>query len=519
MFMRILKLTNQRKNNILLIIFQNFLNFKTSKFNQMKNLKKTNLKNIFIALIFGLAGGFIAFGVSNLIKPKDIVVENSQLEQINNPYAKYANYYGNQTKDGLIDFTKIAPQATEAVVHVKTQYHSEYDALYEFLFGDKLDEMPLVEGTGSGVIISPDGYIITNNHVIDNATELKVVLNDKRSYTAKIIGRDPATDLALLKIDEKDLPVLAFGNSDDLMIGEWVLAIGNPFNLTSTVTAGIVSAKARNISILDRRYAIESFIQTDAAVNPGNSGGALINPKGELIGINTAIASSTGAFAGYSFAVPATIVKKVIADLIEYGTVQRALLGVTVTEITQEFAEKNNLDNLEGVYVSELTPDGAAENAGIIQGDVVLKIDEAVISEVPEMLEKISQYSPGDIISVTVKRDNKLQVFKVTLRNQEGGTDRIVSDKVDMLGATFVEITPEEKEKLDIEHGVKITNLEEGKFKSAGVKTGFIVQFINDKPVYEVEDVEEIINNIRGGVYIEGVYPNGEVNYYAFGLK
>ena len=485
----------------------------------MKNQKRINFKNIIIAFVFGLAGGFVAFGLTNLIKPNNKVVENNQQIQIENPYTKYANYYGKITQDGVIDFTTIAPQATDAVVHVKTQYDGDYDPLYEFLFGDKFKELLPMEGTGSVVIISPDGYIITNNHVVDKATELKVVLNDKRSYSAKVIGRDPATDLALLKIDETNLPVLPFGDSDALKIGEWVLAIGNPFNLTSTVTAGIVSAKARSISLLDRQYAIESFIQTDAAVNPGNSGGALINTKGELVGINTAIASSTGAFAGYSFAVPVTIVKKVIADLIEYGTVQRALLGIKATEITQELAEKNNIDNLEGVFISELTADGAAENAGILKGDVILKIDEAVINEVPELLEKIGQYSPGDVISVTVKRNNKIDVYKVTLINQEGGTDKIISDRIDMLGATFVKITSNEKTELNIKHGVKITNLNDGKFKSAGVKTGFIVQFINDTPVYEVDDVEKIINNVRGGVYIEGVYQNGDVNYYAFGLK
>ncbi len=475
------------------------------------------LKNLIVIFLVGMLGGIASFGIISIFE------EDFKNETSNNKIAtdKNMQFTGNRTKtilNGDLDFTKIAPKATEAVVHVKSKYESDYNP-YAFLFGDYLDEMPMMEASGSGVIITADGYIVTNNHVVEKATELKVILNDKRSFDAKIIGRDPATDLALLKIEETDLPILEFGNSDDLKVGEWVLAIGNPFNLTSTVTAGIVSAKARNISILKKRYAIESFIQTDAAVNPGNSGGALINIDGRLVGINTAIASSTGSFAGYSFAIPVSIVSKIIADLMEYGTVQRALLGVQVTELTTELAEKNNIDNLEGVYVAELTKGGAAEESGIETGDVILKIGEAIINEVPALLEKIGQYRPGDEIVVTVKRDEKIKEIKVILHNQDGGTEIVTTERVDVLGAIFENITEEEMEKMEIKNGVKVVEVGSGKLKMAGVKEGFVITSINDTKINQVEDVERVINKIRGGVYIEGVYPNGTVAYYAFGLK
>lgn len=479
----------------------------------------TKFKNLALTFVVGMLGGLVGVGIISISgSDKEQTTTKSSNEILTNHNIRLASNSNTYSQSELIDFTQIAPQATEAVVHVKTQYQMDYNP-YAFLFGDYLDELPPMEASGSGVIISKDGYIVTNNHVVEKATELKVILNDKRSYSAKIIGRDPATDLALLKIEAESLPVLEFGNSDELKIGEWVLAIGNPFNLTSTVTAGIVSAKARNISILDKRYAIESFIQTDAAVNPGNSGGALINTNGQLIGINTAIASSTGAFAGYSFAVPVSIVQKVVADLIEYGTVQRALLGVQVTDLTTELAEEKKLDNLEGVYVAELTENGAADEAGIKEGDVILKIGDAIVNEVPELLEKIGQHRPGDEVPILIKRKGKTQIINAILQNQSGGTDILTIDRVDVLGAIFEEITETEKEELKIKHGVKVVEIGAGKFQSAGVKEGYVITSINDTPVYKVEDVKEIINKVRGGVYIQGVYPNGKVGYYAFGLK
>jgi len=474
-------------------------------------------KNLIITFLIGMLGGVASYGVLFMIQG------NNENEISSNKIISDKNmqFTGNRTKtilEGNLDFTEIAPHATEAVVHVKSKYESDYNP-YAFLFGDYLDEMPMMEASGSGVIITSDGYIVTNNHVVEKATELKVVLNDKRSYDAKIIGRDPATDLALLKIDEDDLPILEFGNSDDLKVGEWVLAIGNPFNLTSTVTAGIVSAKARNISILKKQYAIESFIQTDAAVNPGNSGGALINIDGKLVGINTAIASSTGSFAGYSFAIPVSIVSKIISDLMEYGTVQRALLGVQVTELTTQLADEKGIDNLEGVYVVELTKDGAAKESGIKTGDIILKIGEAIINEVPALLEKIGQYSPGDEVVITIKRDEKIKEIKVILQNQSGGTDIVITEQIDVLGATFGNISEEDMTKMKIKNGVKVVEVGNGKLKMAGVKEGFIITSINDIKIYKIEDVQTVINKIRGGVYIEGVYPSGVIAYYAFGLK
>jgi len=475
------------------------------------------IKNLIVTFLVGMIGGMASFGIIFVFQGE----EQKEMSNNNIVLDKNMQFTGNSTKtilEGNLDFTKIAPYATEAVVHVKSKYESDYNP-YAFLFGDYLDEMPMMEASGSGVIITADGYIVTNNHVVEKATELKVVLNDKRSYDAKIIGRDPATDLALLKIEESNLPILEFGNSDDLKVGEWVLAIGNPFNLTSTVTAGIVSAKARNISILKKQYAIESFIQTDAAVNPGNSGGALINIDGKLVGINTAIASSTGSFAGYSFAIPVSIVSKIISDLMQYGTVQRALLGVQVTELTTQLADEKGIDNLEGVYVSELTKNGAAEESGIKTGDVILKIGESIINEVPALLEKIGQYSPGDEVVVTVKRDKKIKEIKVVLHNQSGGTDIVTTEQIDVLGATFGNLSEEELAEMKIKNGVKVVEVGNGKLKMAGVKEGFVITSINDTKINKIEDVQTVINKIRGGVYIEGVYPNGAVAYYAFGLK
>jgi Do/DeqQ family serine protease len=307
-----------------------------------------------------------------------------------------------------------------AVVHVKTKYNvygKQYvDPFYQFFFGRPQQQpMQQAQATGSGVILSEDGYIVTNNHVIQQANEIEVVLNDKRAFTAELIGTDPNTDIALLKIDAKGLPTLEMGNSDDLKVGEWVLAVGNPFNLTSTVTAGIVSAKARNINILDAEMKIESFIQTDAAVNPGNSGGALVNTRGELVGINTAIASQTGSYAGYAFAVPTSIVQKVVADLRQFGSVQRALLGIRMLDITSEVQQYYRLNTLEGVYIAEVVSGGAAEKGGVEEGDVITAVDGLKVNSSSELQEKIARKNPGDEVTLTVLRDNKRIDLRVTL--------------------------------------------------------------------------------------------------------
>jgi serine protease Do len=434
-------------------------------------------------------------------------------------------FTSNRTDTGAIsDFTVAAEQAIHSVVHVKTKAMREaysYNPLYEFFYGERQpSQQRPVMGFGSGVILSEDGYIVTNNHVIQGMDEIEVVLNDKRSFTAEIIGTDRSTDLALLKIDAKNLSPLGFGDSDALKLGEWVLAVGNPYNLTSTVTAGIVSAKARNINILQDQFPLESFIQTDAAVNPGNSGGALVNTYGELVGINTAIASRTGAFTGYSFAIPVSIVRKVVTDIMEFGNVQRAILGVTIQDITQELAKEKNLKSLVGVYVNGVRDDGAAKDAGIKEGDIILSVNNFPTNTASALQEQVSRYRPGDKVNVLIKRDNKEKPFTVTLRNMEGNTGVVQrDDMISSLGASFVEARSEELSDLKLKSGVRVVSLSRGKLAQAGVKEGFIITKINNSTISTVNDIRNVLSKIKnGGVYIEGVYPDGSVAYYAFGM-
>ena len=332
-----------------------------------------------------------------------------------------ATYSGQAAPQGIapVDFTQAAERSVEAVVHVKTKYYRQQqyvDPFYQFFFGrPQQSQQPSAMASGSGVILSNDGYIVTNNHVIESANEIEVVLNDKRTFAAQLIGTDPNTDLALLKIEATDLPTIEIGNSDDLRVGEWVLAVGNPFNLTSTVTAGIVSAKARSINILNSDMKIESFIQTDAAVNPGNSGGALVNTRGQLVGINTAIASQTGSYAGYAFAIPTAIMQKVVADLRQYGTVQRALLGIRMLDITQQVKDQLSLESMEGVYVGEVISGSAADKAGMKAGDVIVQVDGRPINASSQLQEQIGRKNPGDQIIILVRRGHRSVSLQVTL--------------------------------------------------------------------------------------------------------
>jgi Do/DeqQ family serine protease len=385
-------------------------------------------------------------------------------------------------------------------------------------------------GTGSGVIVSNDGYIVTNNHVVEGAEKVTVTLNNNKNYEATIIGRDPSTDIAVLKIDEKNLPTIPWGNSEDVRVGQWVLAVGNPFELTSTVTAGIVSAKARNINLLSERnsseeiFPVESFIQTDAAVNPGNSGGALVNVRGELIGINTAIASRTGAYSGYSFAVPTTIARKVADDLIKFGNVQRAFIGVRIKDVSEEEAKEKGLSQVAGVYVSALTDGGAAADGGMKEGDIILKVGETVVRNVPELQEQITKYRPGDKVNVTVWRDKKTQVVNVTLRNRDGKAeleDFTAKAEVSLssLGADFTSPSDSDKENLRIKGGAKIQALNAGKLKSIGVQRGFIITKIDSTPINSPEDLKSAINGKSGNIMLEGIYPNGTKAYYGFSLN
>ncbi len=437
----------------------------------------------------------------------------------------YTNLPGSSNaNEGTVDLTFAAEKAVHAVVHVKVKSTRENNysdnPLYDFFFGDRGNMQPQpIEAFGSGVIISDDGYIITNNHVVDQMDEIEVVLNDRRSFQATVIGTDPSTDLALLKIDAKNLPYLTYGNPDDLKLGQWVLAVGNPYNLTSTVTAGIISAKARNIDILRGQFAIESFLQTDAAVNPGNSGGALVDTQGNLVGINTAIASRTGSYSGNSFAIPVSIVKKVVGDLMEYGVVQRAFLGVTIQDVTQELSNSNNLNSTTGVYVNSVSDAGAAQEAGMKKGDVILSVNNVPVNNVSELQEQISRFRPNDKVNVKVSRDGKEKLFDVTLRNREGNTDVVKkSETLKLLGGGFESISKEEMKSLGIDHGVKVTSLSAGKLLKAGVREGFIITQINNKPVNSVEDLKSVLGGIKGGVYVEGIYPDGMIAYYAFGL-
>lgn len=430
-----------------------------------------------------------------------------------------------QVSSGSVDLTIAAESSVKSVVHITTVYSSEEyqsNPFYDFLFGNsrKGYQTQPTMGSGSGVIISKDGYIVTNNHVVKESNFITVVLNDKRSYEAKLIGQDPYTDLALIKIDEKDLPKMEFGNSDELKLGEWVLAVGNPFNLTSTVTAGIISAKARNLGIMRSQMSIESFLQTDAAVNPGNSGGALVDIKGQLVGINTAIESRTGSYSGYSFAIPVTIVKKIIADLKEFGHVQRAMLGVSIQAVDAKLAKDKKLDKIEGVFVAGLTEESAADVAGVEIQDVVLAINGKDVNSPAELQEQVSKYRPGDEINVLIKRNGKKKQLDVVLRNSLGNTNVIKSKKLAFLGADFEPISSKEKYRLQINRGVKVKNLRSGKLKEESIKEGFIIYKINNIPIYKVDDIKDAIDEVKdGGIFISGIYPNGNVKYYAFSLK
>ena len=482
----------------------------------MNSLKKGSF-----TLLVALIGGLIALWTYTRYFDDSKIVTVQQEQSM-----KYANLPSSSYSANYPDLTYAAASSVHGVVHITvTQKGGEYGSnnIFDWFFEDgtnQPNQMPMRQGVGSGVIITKDGLIVTNSHVVDNADEISVVLNDKREFKAKLMGTDSSTDIALIKIGASDLPVIDFGNSDNLKLGEWVLAVGNPFNLTSTVTAGIVSAKSRDIGINNDQMRIESFIQTDAAVNPGNSGGALVNIRGELVGINTAIASQTGSYSGYSFAVPANIVKKVVGDLNEYGDVQRALLNVNIGNVNAEVAKKYNLDKIEGVFIGAVNPGGAAELAGIKDNDVIISVDGVDVNSTAQLQEQISKHRPGDKVTVVVKRDNKRKPFNVTLRNKNGNMEIVKGENPgDIFGAKFVAISDRDKEKLGIPSGIKITELGDGKFMDAGIKQGFIIIQVNKNSIAEVNDLLNIIKNSRGGILVEGIYPDGEGAYYVLGIN
>ncbi len=475
---------------------------------------KKAISMFFIAALGGLAGAFI-YSHSSTELMTGSISEKQKVQFVSLP--------GNTSNSAMTDFTKAAEMSVHAVVHVKTFYtkqsYNPFGNPFDFWGRPQQPQSQQQEASGSGVIITQDGYIVTNNHVVENAEKISITLNDNQTYDAKVIGTDPSTDLALLKIDEKNLPFITYGNSDDVKVGEWVLAVGNPFNLTSTVTAGIISAKARNIGILPDQYKIESFLQTDAAVNPGNSGGALVNTNGELIGINSAIASNTGSFTGYSFAIPVNLVRKVMDDLVEFGSVQRGFIGVSIRDIDSKLMNEKGIKQTQGIYVAGLTQGGAAEAAGLKEGDIIQKVGDAVVTSTPQLQEQIGRYRPGDKVALTVLRNEKNSVFMLTLRNKEGDTKIGKNEEpLKLLGGEFENASPDEKANLNLSGGVKISRLIAGKLRNAGIKEGFIITSIDKKPINSKDDLELALRSKQGGVLIEGIYPNGTKAYYGFGI-
>lgn len=416
------------------------------------------------------------------------------------------------------NFVEASKKSAPTVVYIKTTSQNQYGySWFDWFFGERSGQSI---SSGSGVIYTSGGYIITNNHVIEKADQIEVIYN-KRGYRAELIGADPSTDIAVLKIDAKNLPAASLGRSRDLQVGEWVIAVGNPFNLASTVTAGIVSAKGREINILKSDFPIESFIQTDAAINPGNSGGALVNVKGELVGINTAILSRTGSYTGYGFAVPVDIVRKVTDDMINYGEVQKAFLGVDVTDITADIASKIAVEDFAGVAVSAVQPDWAGDKAGIQKGDVILKINGELVNARSEFEEAMSYHSPGDKIKITYKRDKKLYERQTTLTNRFGTTSLVKRDiySSERLGADLETLSDEEKEMLGIDSGVRINQVRGGLIHRLGIHEGFIITHINKNPVIDALQFENNLLNIRGRVIIEGMNSKGMKGYYSFNFN
>ncbi len=470
------------------------------------------MKKILVPMVTAIAGAALAIIADvALIQPRF-----HQHDQLLNPNTPVQFTSNRAIPSEAIDFTSAADISVKAVVHVKTKVEYATGNIFDFFFGNSEPQyVSKVLPMGSGVFVSSDGYIVTNNHVVNNSENIEVTLYDKRTYPAKVVATDPSTDIALLKIDADNLPYLSFGNSDDLRLGEWVLAVGNPFNLTSTVTAGIVSARARNIG-MSSPFSMESFIQTDAAVNPGNSGGALVNVRGELVGINTAIASQTGSYVGYSFAVPSNIVKKVVSDFIKYGEVQRAYLGVNILPVDHELAKEKGLSTTEGVYVQGVYDNGSAKDAGLQAGDVIISINNNPVKDLPQLQEQIGQFEPGQKVSIGYLRGSKQLTSEVVLKNTKNTTDIVKSEYSKAFGAKLQTAPPEDLRRLRLAGGVKVTELMPGKLKSVGVKPGFIIAAINKQVVKTADEAELLLNQTKGNVMIEGMYPNGMYAYFSF---
>lgn len=481
-----------------------------------------------IVAVAALAGGVTAWTLGRNMEPRVAYIDR-EVERT----PALGTHFTSYQSDRYPDLTYAAENAVKAVVNIEAVQEVEvqgrsfgYDPFLEFFGipqrgydrGGRPQKQERCAG-GSGVIISPDGYIVTNNHVIEDATRLRVKLNDGRVFDAEVIGTDPTTDVALIKVEGKELPTLPFGSSDALRLGEWVLAIGSPYNLQSTITAGIVSAKARQLGVIPSEFSIESFIQTDAAVNPGNSGGALVNTHGELVGINTLIQSQTGSYVGYSFAVPESIVRKVVMDLKEYGVVQRAMLGITFRLVDQSFLDSEGkdlgIDELGGVYVASVLDGGAASEAGIRKGDIILDIDGVKLEQASTLQEQVAKHRPNDKVNLSVKRDGKVKQMEVTLRNKAGKTELLTREDVDvveLLGGKFADAGTKLCRELDIRGGVQVVSIKaDGILARARVREGFVITHINDRQVLSLSDMQRMTEKVRS---IDGIYPNGRAASY-----
>lgn len=489
------------------------------------------MKRVFLFLGFvavsALAGGLTAWGIAANGDAIQYVARD--VERTPALGTQFASYQSEQYPD----LTYAAENAVKAVVNIEAVQQVEmsqgggYDPFLEFFGipqraprgGQPQPQFREQRAGGSGVIISEDGYIVTNNHVIDGATKLRVLLNDNRKFDAKLIGKDSATDLALLKIEASGLPTLPFGSSDALRLGEWVLAIGSPFDLQSTITAGIVSAKARQLGVIPNDFSIEAFIQTDAAVNPGNSGGALVNTHGELVGINTLIKSQTGSYIGYSFAIPESIVRKVVIDLKEFGLVQRAMLGIQFRLVDQDFIDgegkEMGIKELGGAYVAAVVEGGSASEAGVRKGDIILDIDGVKITDNSTLQEQVAKRRPNDKVKLSVKREGAVKQIDVTLRNKAGKTELMTRedvDVIDVLGGKFADAGAKLCRELEIKGGVQVVGIKaDGILARARVKQGFVITHINDKPVRALADLQRMTDKVRS---IDGIYPNGRAASY-----
>ena len=480
-------------------------------------------KNLLIVVASVLLSGITAYAVVKTAKPEQASVTTS--------YPTDGSLYRtvNLAQTDYPDFTYAAESAVDAVVFVKVTMQSrsrgnyQIDPFFEYFFGygGGQQQPRETQGSGSGVIIRSDGYIVTNNHVVQDATKVEVTLNNNKTYEATVVGTDAATDVALIKIDAEGLPTVPFADSDALRLGEWVLAIGSPMGeqLRSTITAGIVSAKGRSMPSNDGAFKIESFIQTDAAVNPGNSGGALVNKAGQLVGINTAIVSTTGSYTGYSFAVPSNIVRKIVSDLIDYGAVKRVMLGITGGNLTDELAKELKLSTAECVYISEVSKGSSADNAGLKSKDVITAVDQTKITNMASLQEKVNSYHPGDRANLQIIRDGKQITVPVTFLEAQDSSNGVVADDgtVAFYGAQLGTPSQETLRRLGVRGGVEIKSLSSGKMRDAGATEGFVIVYVNDQLVTKPQDVIDLAKKSRRAIFIEGYTGSGKASYFGFG--